>query len=117
MHMDEHTIDASGKSLGRVASEAAKALMGKMSVEYTPNKRLPIHVKITNAKKVSMRERKKGQKTYTTYSGYPSGKRTETFRELSGRRGVAEPIRRAVERMLPRNTLRKGRMKSLEITE
>lgn len=112
----EHTIDATGKSLGRIASEAAKILMGKTTPDYTPNKSGDAHVKIVNVKKIYMRERKKIQKEYITYSGYPSGQRTETFRQLSERRGVTEPLRRAIERMLPRNTLRNARMKRLEIT-
>lgn len=113
----EFTIDAAGKSLGRVASEAAKMLMGKTLPDYVPNKRSDTRVKIVNAKKISMPDRKKTQKTYTTYTGYPGGKRTESFRMLRDRRGAAEPLRRAVERMLPRNTLRNARMKSLDITE
>lgn len=115
--MIEHTIDAAGKSLGRVASEAAKTLMGKTSPDYTPNKRSIVRVKIVNAKRISMRERKKVQKTYTRYTGYPGGKRTETFQMLKERRGSAAPLRKAIERMLPRNTMRVARMKSLEITE
>lgn len=117
MYMEEHTIDAAGKALGRVASEAAKVLMGKTSPDYTPNKSGGARVKIVNAKKISMHERKKIQKAYVTYTGYPSGKRTETYQKLSKRRGASEPIRRAVERMLPRNSLRKARMKSLTISD
>lgn len=113
----EYKIDASGKSLGRVASEAAKALMGKMSADYTPNKRSDVHVKIENAQKLHVRDRKVAQKMYQTYSGYPGGQRTESFRSLSARRGAAEPLRRAIERMLPRNTFRKNRMKNLKISE
>ena len=112
-----YTIDAAGKTLGRVASEAAKALMGKTQPDYTPNVRSDVRVKILNAKKLYMRDRKKIQKMYKTYSGYPSGQRVESFRALSERRGVGEPLRRAVERMLPRNTFRTARMKNLQISE
>lgn len=117
METKEHIIDAAGRTLGRVASEAAKALMGKTSAEYTPHIRSVVRVKIVNAKKLYMRDRKKTQKMYKTYSGYPSGQRLESFRALSQRRGIAEPIRRAVERMLPRNTFRTARMKSLIISD
>lgn len=115
--MTEYTIDAAGKTLGRIASEAAKTLMGKTSPDYTPNKRSDVHVKIVNAKKLNMRDRKKVSKTYKTYSGHPGGQRTESFQMLSARRGGGEPLRRAIERMLPRNTFRTARMKNLEITE
>ena len=112
-----YTIDASGKTLGRVASEAAKMLMGKTKADYTPHIRSQVRVKIVNVKKLYMREAKKRAKTYQVYSGYPGGQRIETFKELSARRGLAEPLRRAIARMLPRNTFRTARLKSLEITE
>src|SRR3989344_7767925 len=115
--MTEYTIDAAGKTLGRVASEAAKALMGKTTPDYTPNVRSEVKVKIVNAKKLYMRDRKKTQKMYKTYSGYPSGQRLESFRALSERRGAGEPLRRAAERMLPRNTFRTARMKNLQLSE
>ena len=115
--MNKHTIDAAGKTLGRVASEAAKALMGKMSAAYTPHIRSDVKVKIMNAKKLYMRDKKGAQKMYKRYSGYPSGQKLESFRALSARRGAGEPLRRAIERMLPRNTFRTSRMKNLEITE
>ena len=113
----EHTIDAAGKTLGRVASEAAKALMGKMKADYTPHIRSQVRVKIVNVKKLSVRETKKRSKMYQTYSGYPGGLRQESYRQLSDRRGVGEPLRRAIARMLPRNTFRTARLKALEITE
>lgn len=115
MTKKEYTIDASGKTLGRVASEAAKALMGKNSPDYTPHIRSVVHVKIFNAGKISLSSRKRTTKTYSTYSGFPGGRRVETFTMLSQRRGIAEPIRRAVRRMLPRNTFLTARLKHLEI--
>lgn len=114
--MKEYTIDAAGKTLGRVASEAAKALMGKTSADYTPHVRSEMRVKIVNAGKLYMRSRKRSSKTYTTYSGYPSGRRVETYAALSSRRGAGEPLRRAIRRMLPRNSFLNARMKNIEIT-
>src|SRR3989344_2834018 len=111
--MNDYTIDATGKSLGRIASEAAKALMGKTSADYTPHILSKVHVKIVNAGKLSMREKKRTSKTYQTYSGYPSGQRKESFSMLSKRRGSGEPIRRAVRRMLPRNSFLKPRLQNL----
>jgi len=115
MNATEYSIDAAGKTLGRVASEAAKALMGKMSAEYTPNKLSDVKVNITNASKLHMREKKRVQKTYVTYSGYPGGLKKEQFGALAARRGYGEPLRRAIYRMLPRNTFRTSRMKNLKI--
>lgn len=113
----EYTIDAAGRTLGRIASEAAKALMGKMSPDYTPNKRSDVKVVITNASKLHMGERKRLQKVYRSYSGYPGGLRSERFEELVARKGYDASIRHAVSRMLPNNTFRVGRMKNLKISK
>lgn len=115
--MAEYTIDAGGKTLGRVASEAAKALMGKTSPDYVPHKLSDVKVSITNVSKLYMRERKRAGKSYATYSGYPGGLRRESYASLSARKGQGEPLRRAIKRMLPRNTFLTARMKNLTINE
>ncbi len=113
-----YTIDAGGQTLGRIATAAAKALMGKTRADYTPNIASNVKVKIINASKLYSRERKRNQKTYTSYSGYPGGIRYETWSQLARRKGGnGEAIRRAVSRMLPRNTMKTGRMKNLIVTE
>lgn len=112
-----YKIDAAGKSLGRVATEAAKALMGKTSADYTPHVRSDVKVSVQNAGKVYTRERKQLQKIYTSYSGYPGGFKKESLSSLNARKGKGEAIRRAVKRMLPRNTMLTPRMKNLTITE
>jgi len=112
-----YTIDAGGQTLGRVASAAAKALMGKTRADYTPNVNSNVKVTIVNASKLYSRERKRNQKTYTSYSGYPGGLKSETWSQLQARKGTGEVIRRAVSRMLPRNTMKTSRMKNLIITD
>lgn len=114
LHYD---IDAGGKSLGRVASEAAKKLMGKTDPSYTPNVSSVVKVRIRNANKLSMPEKKRIGKKYTRYSGYPGGLKTERLGNLAARKGQKEVLKRAIERMLPRNTLRAGRMKRLTIEQ
>jgi large subunit ribosomal protein L13 len=111
-----YTIDAAGRSLGRVASEAAKMLMGKTSADYTPNKASNVKVSVTNAAKLYVRERKQVQKIYTTYSGHPGGQKRESLKALNERKGHGEAVRRAVQRMLPNNTMRPNRMKNLTVT-
>lgn len=111
-----YTIDASGKTFGRVASEAAKALMGKTTPDYEPQAMPTQKVTITNAGKIVMRDTKKESTTFIRFSGYPSGQKTETYRQLSARKGADAPLRLAIERMLPRNRLRAQRMKNLTIT-
>lgn len=112
-----YTIDAKGKALGRVASEAAKALMGKTRADYAPHVRSDVKVMISNASKLTIREKKRISQVYQSYSGYPSGRRVETLSSLTKRKGYAGVIRKAVERMLPRNTMRTARLKNLIITE
>jgi large subunit ribosomal protein L13 len=115
MQKTEYTIDASGKTMGRVASEAAKMLMGKTKPEYTPNAPSNVRVTIVNAGKLVMTERKQIGKKYTSYSGYPGGLKTEALGKLQTRKGLAEPLRRAILGMLPRNTFRVGRIKNLKV--
>jgi len=113
----EYSIDAQGKTLGRVATEAAKALMGKTSPDYTPNKRSDVKVRITNASKLRIREQKRVQKTYVSYSGHPGGLKRKSLGMMASQRGYAAPLRIAISRMLPRNTFKNARLKNLTITE
>jgi large subunit ribosomal protein L13 len=113
-----YTIDAGGKTLGRVATAAAKALMGKTRADYTPNVNSGVTVRIVNASKLHSTDKKRLQKTYVTYSGYPGGIKRETLSHLNARtKGNGEAVRRAVSRMLPRNTMKTSRMKNLIVTE
>lgn len=112
-----YSIDAAGQTLGRVASEAAKALMGKMRADYTPNKHSDVKVSVVNAGKLYIRERKRSSTIYTTYSGYPGGQKRESLASLTARKGNSEALRRAVARMLPRNTMHTPRLKNLVVTE
>jgi large subunit ribosomal protein L13 len=115
METKNYTIDASGRTLGRVASEAAKMLMGKTHASYTPNIPSSVKVTVTNVSKMSRREKKQLQTVYTRYTGYPGGFKKETLQNLNNRKGEGEALRRAIERMMPRNRLRVGRMKNLRI--
>ena len=112
----EHKINASGKTLGRVASEAAKALMGKTSPEYTPHILSHVRVTIEHALKMHISDKRK-RGVRTRYSGYPGGLKRETLGTLIARRGIEEALRLAVRGMLPRNRLLTGRMKNLVVTE
>ena len=112
----KYTVDASGRPLGRVASEAASALLGKKSPNYVKNLVLPVEVTIENAGKLVIGEKKLAQKEYTHYTGYPGGLRTTTLAVLKDKKGIEEVIRKAVDGMIPRNKLRKERMKRLTIT-
>lgn len=113
----EYTIDAAGKTLGRVASDAAQALLGKKSPKFVKNKVLPVKVTITNAKKLRLPEKRVAQKTYRRYTGFPGGLREMTLSDLVAKKGISAVITKAVDGMIPRNSLRKERMKRLTITD
>lgn len=113
----EYKIDAKGQALGRVASEAAKALMGKAHADYTPHILSNVKVIITNASKIRTTEKKRLQKTYTHYTGYPGGLRKESLGNLMSRSGMSAAIKHAVKGMLPRNTMLTARLKNLSITD
>ena len=113
----KHTIDASGKSIGRVATEAAVLLMGKHSADFARNAAAVLKVEITNASKAKISEKKMDSKTYSRYSGYPGGLKTLSLRQVAAQLGFQEVFKDAVYGMLPSNKLRPTMMKNLIITE
>ena len=112
-----HIIDATDRTLGRVASEAAHALLGKRSVHFAKNQTLPITVTINNASKLHLPVRRTKGKIYTHYTGYPGGLREVRMDEMITKRGIAEVVKKTVDGMIPRNKLRVPRMKNLIVNE
>ena len=111
-----YTVDAQGRSLGRVASEAASALLGKKAVHFVKNLVLPTQVSVINVGKLSLPEKRVAGKTYVRYTGYPGGLRETSMAMLIEKKGIEEAMRKAVDGMLPRNKLRNDRMKRLSIS-
>ncbi len=109
------TIDAQEKTLGRVASAAAKALLGKHSADFAKHVVAPVEVKVIHASKIRLTGTKEKTKQYIRYSGYPGGQKKESYPQLTARRGHSEAIRRAVLGMLPKNRLQMRRIKLLTI--
>ena len=109
------TIDAKDKTLGRVASAAAKALLGKHSADFAKNVVADGGVTVINASRVKVTGTKTRDKEYVRYSGYPDGQKFENYAMLTARRGEGEAIRRAVLGMLPKNRLQAKRIKMLTI--
>lgn len=116
MEKKEYIIDAKGKRLGRVATEAASVLLGKNTTDAEKHLVTPVTVKITNAKLLDISE-KKSEMEFQNYSGYPGGRKVETLGHLANRRGYEEVLRRVIGGMLPKNKLHKERMKNLMVTE
>ncbi len=110
-----HTIDATDRTLGRVASEAAHALLGKRSAHFVKNQALPVQVIIENASKLHLPKKRQEGKVYTHYTGYPGGLREVRMDALIAKKGIEEVVRKTVDGMIPRNKLRAPRMKNLTI--
>jgi large subunit ribosomal protein L13 len=113
----QFTIDATGKRLGRLATEIATILMGKNSPDMAHNVVADVFVKIENADKLHITEKKKTEKKYKRYTGYPGGLREIPMKKVIEKKGYEEVIRKAVYGMLPGNRLRSKRMKRLIISK
>src|SRR4051812_4340024 len=107
-------VDATGKTLGRLATEIANVLRGKRKPEYTPHCDVGDFVIVVNAEKVSVTGNKRQEKRYYRHSGYPGGLRSRTFEEMIARR-PEEVLRLAVKGMLPRTRLGRQQLRKLQI--
>lgn len=108
-----HHVDASGKIVGRLASDIAVLLMGKHRPQYTPHVDTGDFVVVTNADKVVLSGRKWGQKRYTWYTGY-MGLRSETAANRLERK-PKQILHDAVRRMLPKNKLARKMLAKLKL--
>lgn len=109
-----YLIDASGKTLGRLATRVATLLMGKGKVCFASDQLSGDQVIVVNAQAVHVTGRKKEQKIYKHYSGYPGGLKTYNFEELMAKK-PEEIITRAVSRMLPKNKLGREMQRRLRV--
>lgn len=117
MEQTTYTIDATGRSLGRVASEAAHALLGKRSARYERHLTAPVKVVIENAGKLNLPPRRVKGKVYSRYTGFPGGLYETSMEDLIAKKGIGEVMRKTVDGMIPRNKLRTPRMKNLIVKE
>jgi large subunit ribosomal protein L13 len=107
-------VDASGKTLGRLATQLADLLRGKLKPEYTPHIDTGDFVVVVNAEQVEVTGNKRQAKLYYRHSGYPGGLRSRTFADMIERR-PEEVIRLAVKGMMPRNRLARKQLTKLKI--
>ena len=114
---EEKTIDASGKTLGRVASEIAVVLMGKNKASFKRNVFSGSFVKVINSSKVKITQKKLEEIYHTRYSGYRGGLRILKGTETKEKKGLKELVKLAVYQMLPGNKLRREMMKNLEVKD
>jgi large subunit ribosomal protein L13 len=112
-----YTVDASGRTLGRVASEVASILLGKKSANYVQNEVLPLEVHVSNLAQMKLTEKRIAMKEYASFSGYPGGLTMTSMQMMIDKKGLAEVFKKTVDGMIPRNKLRKERMKRLVIVD
>src|SRR3954466_2346356 len=106
-------VDATDKTLGRLATQIADALRGKRKPEYTPHCDVGDFVVVVNAEKVAVTGKKREDKRYYRHSGYPGGLRSRSFEEMIERR-PEEVLRLAVKGMLPRTRLGRAQLRKLK---
>ena len=111
---DWYLVDASGQSLGRLASNVAKLLKGKHKPIYTPHLNTGDHVIVVNAARVRVTGDKLDSKTYTRYTGYPSGLRRRSLRKQQ-ELDPTWPVHNAVRGMLQNNTLGRQMLRRLRV--
>ncbi len=109
-----HLIDADNKVLGRVASEAARILMGKNKPIYTPFLDTGDHVVVINASKIRLTGRKEEQKVYRRHTGYPGGLIETSVKKVRANHPT-RMIEDAVAGMLPKTKLGKHMIKKLKV--
>ena len=110
-------IDAKGKTLGRVGSETAKALLGKTTTAYRRHLVSDVSVHVTNVSHLKIDPRKLTGIIYTRYTGHPGGLRKETLAHRTKTKGIETAFRMLVRGMLPKNKLRDLIMKRLTVTK
>ena len=109
-----YVVDAAGQTLGRLASQIARILMGKENPRYTPFLDTGDHVIVVNAGKLRITGMKSEQKVYQRYTGYPGGLRTEEFKKRLERR-PERIVEQAVVRMLPKTKLGRQMVSKLKV--
>ena len=109
-----YVLDAEGKTLGLLASEAAYILRGKRKPIYTPHVDTGDYVIIINAEKIEVTGKKRKEKIYKRHTGYPGGLREITFEKLQAKK-PEEIIRHAVKGMMPKGPLGRQMYKKLKV--
>lgn len=107
-------LDAEGRSLGRLAADAARLLRGKHKPEFTPHVDCGDHVIIINAAKVVLTGNKLRNKYYYRHTGYPGGLKATDYRTFMAKK-PEEAVRKAVVGMLPHTRLGAKMAKKLKV--
>ncbi|MFV0477201.1 MAG: 50S ribosomal protein L13 [Parahaliea sp.] len=111
---DWYIVDASDKTLGRLASEIAHRLRGKHKPEYTPHVDTGDYIVVVNAEKIRVTGNKTKDKMYHHHTGYPGGLKSISFEKLIDK-APERVLQGAVKGMLPRNPLGRAMFKKLKV--
>ncbi len=109
-----YVVDASGQTVGHLASEVASILTGKRNPEWTPFLDMGDHVVVINARKAVLKGNKVEQKIYRHHTLYPGGLRTVTAKEMMAKR-PERVVELAIKGMLPKTKLGKAMAKKLKV--
>jgi large subunit ribosomal protein L13 len=109
-----HVIDANGQVVGRIATRAARILMGKHRAAYTPFIDTGDHVVVINAAQVKLTGRKEEQKIYRRHSGFEGGLREERAKDVRQRQPI-RLVEEAVRGMLPKTKLGDAMYRKLKV--
>ena len=110
-----YVVDATGYTLGRLASEVAKVLRGKNKPTYTPSMDTGDYVIVVNAEKVKVTGKKLDQKVYYRHSEYVGSLKETTLREMLNKH-PERVIESAVKGMLPKGPLGREMYTKLHVT-
>jgi len=111
---DWYVVDATGKTLGRLASEIAHRLRGKHKPEYTPHVDTGDYIIVVNAGNVVATGNKENAKMYHRHTGYPGGLKSMTLEKLR-ERAPERVLEKAVKGMLPKNPLGRAMYRKLKV--
>ena len=109
-----YVVDATGYTLGRLASEVAKVLRGKNKPQFTPHVDTGDYVIVVNAEKIKVTGRKLDQKIYYHHSDYVGGMKETTAREMM-QKDSGKAMTLAIKGMLPKNSLGRQMIKKLRV--
>ena len=111
---DWYIVDATGKTLGRMATEIAHRLRGKHKAEYTPHMDVGDFIIVVNAEKVAVTGKKGTDKIYHSHTGYPGGLKSISLKKKK-KKAPERTIQSAVKGMLPRNPLGREMFRKLKV--
>ena len=111
---DWYVVDASGKTLGRLAPEIARRLRGKHKTSYTPHVDTGDYIVVINAEEITVTGKKSQDKKYYRHTGFPGGIRETNFEKLIAHKPETV-LEKAVKGMLPKGPLGYAMIKKMKV--